>query len=263
MTSGTGPRWLGLPPIDGAPGPAEKIDVTRAAALVEGALVRHFGPARSKPSRRWRYAVAAVMVCGLAGVAAAALVVLRPHRAPPGREEPVAAPASPRAVRRQLSPAAAEPRLDPPGAETEAPVERARVGRAATGVDLLELANRLRRQGAWRSAERLYARVAAGSVETWPRYIAGAAAASIALEHLNDPGAALRLYERARATRPGGELDGEILWGIAVSARALNQGDREAAALRQLVAGQPGSVFHALAQRRLSELAADEGASER
>jgi tetratricopeptide (TPR) repeat protein len=259
MTHRPGSRPIRLPRLDAAPGPAQRIGETQAAALVEAALAREAGAGRSTPSRAWRYAAAAAILCALAGVSAAALLRVRSGRLPPDRLAPVApAPAA-----AAPGTAAASPRVDPPAElpATDGPPAAgpARAGRAPAGVDLLERANRLRRRGQWRRAERLYARVAATGGEAWTRYIAGAAAASIELDQLEDPRTALDLYRRALALRPGGELEVEILWGIAACERALGQPDAEEVALRELVARHPAPALDARAQRRLAELAPRRG----
>jgi hypothetical protein len=264
MTSGRSSRSFRLPRIDGRPGPAHKISDQAAAAIVDAALARYRARGRTAP-RLWRYAAAAALVCALAGVSTAALVGARGWRSardpsPASSGQATGQPhRAPRLAARieETSPATVETAIDStPARDNDGAAEPRRIGRAPRSSDLIEHANRLRRRGEWRAAEKLYARVGAESSDPWAGYIAKAAAASIRLEQLDDPRGALRLYRQALAERPEGELGPEVLWGIAGCERALGALGEEASALRDLVARYPASPLRARAERRLAELAA-------
>lgn len=119
-------------------------------------------------------------------------------------------------------------------------------------------ANRLRNRERWAQAERAYRRVYEAHPDSLSAYVARVAAASLRLEHMNDPGGARRIWAQARAMRPGGSLDVEILQGIATSSRQLGDHAREADALRALVEQHAGTRAARRAEQRLRRLAAEE-----
>jgi tetratricopeptide (TPR) repeat protein len=152
-----------------------------------------------------------------------------PHRVVPSERAP--------------QPRANEPRANEP-----------RANEARNGEDLLERANRLRGDGQYRAAERTYLRVVAQTPTGAAAYSARVAAASLALEQLGEPKTALRLYEEAARTNPGGALSPEIHEGTAHAHRALGQRDAERRALNALLEEQPAGPAAERARKRLRVL---------
>lgn len=245
-----------LPPLDGEPGPARRIDEARAASLVAGALDRAALPSRTRA--RWRSLAAAGALLALMGGAVAATVHVLRTRAPSTVELPnVSAP------RITEPPPAAAPVIDePPAAPApvveEAPLPKpsapARVRPPAPAADLLQQANRLRGEKRWKEAERLYARVVRAFPDGADAPVAAVAAGSLLLEHLDRPHDALEMFATGLRANPGGPLAEEARWGVAQSYGALRDRRAEQRALETFVRLHPQSVLHDRAQARLDEL---------
>lgn len=222
----------------------------------------------------WRaVAVAAAVLLGVVGSAAAAYVWVQRSQAPqaaPAETTPTKAvredaheqsPPEPAPVEEPPPPVEEPPPSDAKRADApDAPSpERVRPSREEPSAeDWMRRANRLRNRQHWTQAERAYRRVYEAHPAGLSAYVARVAAASLRLEHLNDPAGARRIWTRARAMRPGGSLDVEILQGIAAASRKLDDPAREAEALRALVEQHAGTRAARRAQQRLARLAAEE-----
>lgn len=265
-----------LPALDGEPGPARRLPASRAAELVDAALAATAGQVPAPPEPRaaerrprrsgWmRVAVAAALLVVAGGASAAVYVVA--VRAPKEATAP-APPPSPAPRRHAVAPSPPPPEVAPaPEPDIEmapdvvAPKHRAhpRVDEGpadAPPEDLLALANQRRRDKRWRDADAVYRRVIREHAGTRAAYVATLASASIQLDHLARPRAALRLYRRALASEPKGALAEEARWGIAEAQRALADEEGEVAALRDFLAHHPHAPQAARAHQRLEVLGA-------
>jgi len=253
-----------LPPLDGRAGPAEPAEPERARAVVHAAIEAASSSRRasSRPVTTFRRRVAFALAAAFAllvGAAFAARLTRSLSRAPAPALSETAEPARARASPSSAPVApAAEPSLAPP-VESAAPTPVAPPATSSQSEppasDLLRRANDLRIEHRWAEAEATYERVIARAPRTDESYAAEVAAASIRLEHLNDPKRALLLDRRALAEHPNGALDEEALFGVAEAERAIGDARAEAEALRELVAAHPSSLTRPVAERRLSELA--------
>jgi tetratricopeptide (TPR) repeat protein len=254
--------------LDDRPGPAARISRDRALAMVETALAE-LPPPIAAPSkvagvgRTWL--VAAGVVFGIAGGAAAARWYFVQHA---DTAEP--APAAPSHVQMTAppvktpdpvpEPAAAAPLqieiVEP--AEPAEPAVAERIEHVRTAPeDLLQKANKLRTLGRFREAAQTYSAVSDRYPKTLSSYVSQVAAASIELEHLNNPSRARRLFERALREHPEGALDLEARQGLATALRDLGQEKPEIEALHTLIDVHPGSPAAKRAALRLAELGAN------
>lgn len=265
-----------LPPLDDGPGPARRLSDAETAALVGNVMAAWEGPPTPNegptpnggvPSP----AASKLLRFGLGGVALVAfgigLGVVAMHQPEPAPSAvatigPIelldaAAPElsatsepsetievddegdEPRRVRRR------RPRVEPDPAPAMV---------AETADDLLRRANALRGAGDYRGAERTYLEVTSAHPSTHAAYVARVAAAALRLEHLGDPGGAVRLYRSAIAH--GGALDAESRAGLARAYARLGRDADEAEAWRGLLARHPSSPFAGRARSRLAELEA-------
>ncbi len=251
----------GLLSADGE-GPAERIDAAAAAALVERAVDGALpgGPARARTTKGKRAAwlLAAAVVLGGSAAAAmyAALRAPQPQQPPQPQPPSAAAPAA-----AMPAPASAEPALAPapsPAQPKPAPQSSARPSASERGArateDLLQRANRLRGEGHYRAAERVYLRAAAQGAGGATAYSARTAAASLRLEQLGDPRGALRLYQQALRQSPTGALTPEIREGMAHAYQALGRASDEQRMLQALLAAQPSGPAAERARKRLQVL---------
>ena len=118
--------------------------------------------------------------------------------------------------------------------------------------DRLRAANRLRTSGHYLEALTLYRAVLAESPGPLPAQVARIAAASIHLEHTNDPHTALQLYRDA--ARTGGPLSSEAAFGIAEAYRARGETANERKALTRFLGHHPDSPLARAARSRLRYL---------
>jgi tetratricopeptide (TPR) repeat protein len=249
--------------LDDRPGPAARISRDRALAMVETALAQ-LPPPLAAPSklaglgRSWL--VAAGVLFGIVGGAAAArwYFVQPADTAEPAPAAPshTAAPSvkTPDPVA-EPSPAAA---LQIETVEPAEPVVAERTEHARSAPeDLLQKANKLRTLGRFRDAAQTYSTVSDRYPKTLSSYVSQVAAASIELEHLNNPSRARRLFERALREHPEGALDLEARQGLATALRDLGQEKAEIEALHTLIDVHPGSPAAKRAALRLTELGAN------
>ncbi|RKH40568.1 tetratricopeptide repeat protein [Corallococcus sicarius] len=248
-----------LRPLDDGPGPARRLSRKRSSALVQAALdaaLQPEAPAPPSPRRKrppvWLMAGAALVFTGAAAAAvwrfsapsSVTPAVLTPHVPEPTRLatlEPVPLPA----------PAPSEPFV----------IEHPRPARPAITVresskpeDLLRQANGFRAAGKWKDAEALYLRVIRAEPSSLAGYVARVASGSLRLEHLGDARGALRQFQDAQRSQPGGMLDPEARHGEAEAYRALGDTAAEARALGAFIALHPDSPLSATARSRLREL---------
>jgi tetratricopeptide (TPR) repeat protein len=263
-----------LPPLDDGPGPARRLSDAETAAFVGNVMAAWEGPpapnegptpngGSSSPaaSKLLRFGLGGVALVAF-GIGLGVVAMRQPEPAPsavatigPIELLDAAAPAlsetsepsetieiddegdEPRRVRRR------RPRVDPAPAMV-----------AETADDLLRRANTLRGAGEYREAERTYLEVTSAHPSTHAAYVARVAAAALRLEHLGDPGGAVRLYRSAIAH--GGALDAEARAGLARAYARLGRDADEAEAWRGLLTRHPSSPFAGRARSRLAELEA-------
>ncbi|RKH08890.1 tetratricopeptide repeat protein [Corallococcus sp. CA053C] len=246
-----------LRPLDEGSGPARRLSRKRSSALVQAALdaaLQQEAPPPPRGRRRppvWLMAGAALVFTGAAAAAvwrfsaprSVTPVVLTPHVPEPTRIatlEPVPLP----------EPAPAPFVIEHPRPARPAPVTK----ELARPEDLLRQANALRSEGKWTEAEGLYLRVIRAQPSSLAAYVARVAAGSLRLEHLGDPRGALRQFQDAQRSQPGGMLDPEARHGEAEAYRALGDTAAEARALDAFIRLHPDSPLSATARSRLREL---------
>lgn len=231
-------------PLDDRPGPARRIDDAAKHAMITAALDEVVPD--KKPNKRLILVAAAALVVASTSVASAAFVYEKWIAPEPELVEP-----TPRRVVEAPEPAEEEaPDWEPEllEAKRKAPARRP-IG------ELLRQANDLRAAKRYRSAEKKYMQVVKRAPRSDEAYVARVAAASLRAERLGDPKRAIRLFERARKARPNGELDAEILFGLADAYRRTKNEDRERTTLERLVKRHPRSLQATQARVRLGELA--------
>lgn len=249
----------GVEPADAAPGPATPLDPLQAERLARSVTSKH--RRRLAPLQN---AAVVLLALTFGGVAFAALRTFVVERAAQRAAETTVARSPSRAkpkTRKAEQEAAREPDL---ANDLDAPSVPAVVAPEApsepvvqpSGAELLARANALRAKTQWRAAQTLYLRVLGAEATNRERCVAMLAAASLAVEHTGTPRQGLALYRRALTLDASGELAEEARVGMARASRALGDGETEAAALRELLARHPKSVWAPQAKRRLEELAA-------
>jgi len=260
----------GLRSLDADAGPARRISERDADRLISAALDDVFpevSEVRPRPrvasvTRRRTLAVliAATLVLGMMGAAFAYRAHHRAH-ANVTSTNPVA-PANTVIAKPSSSVLVSAPANVEPVAPAVAPptpkVASAPSASAKGPEDLLRTANELRGKRRWAEAEQTYARVVASFPGSASAYAARVAAASLRLESLGDPAGALRFFQEAMTIRPGGALSEEARYGIAEAYRRLGNTKAEEAALRSFVAAHPASLMKGAAERRLTEISANE-----
>jgi hypothetical protein len=239
-------------PLDDGLGPAPPITNEHADALIAAAIRTHAipDPVRVlRPRRpRWVFLAAAAALMLVIGTALAA-VLPRIFRAPP----PAIAPAV-TATTEATAPIVSAPEIAPAPTETEPAPSATVAPKEIPSADLLRRANDQRKKHQWKDAETTYESVIARSPHGEDGYTATVAAASLRLEHMNDPKTALRLYRVALSDRPNGSLSEEAHWGVAECQRALKDHQGEIDALHAFVAAHPDGVMRQTADQRLTEL---------
>ncbi|MEM9070394.1 MAG: hypothetical protein AAGE52_17955 [Myxococcota bacterium] len=235
-------------PLDDEAGPAKSLSAEASEALALSIVDRwaeERAPAQTSSGRAgWSAAAGLVVGFLLAGSMAAALyAVMRPDPAP----VPAPARSTPAPVVVEDEPDEAEATPDEAPAEETRPVER-----APRTADLLARANAARREGEYRRAAGIYARVARG--RGTEAYTAAVAAGALELEHLGRPRQAARHFRRAARLRPRGPLDLSVREGLSTAERRLGRVAAERAALEELIERHPDSNAAARARRRLSEV---------
>lgn len=257
-----------LEPLDDREGPALRQSTAQRDAAVRAAVDRAL-PVRRQVFERRRLSVLLVAAAlAIPGIGLALILghpwsaASAPTPTPTTTGGASLVPSAPREAPRSPP---LEPLPEPPG-EVDSPDEPAapttpeagasaptRGAQPANAQDSLLLANQLRREGRWADAAKAYSRIARVYPGTAQGSVASLAAASLHLEHLNDPRGALGLYQAARKSAG---LSAEAELGIANSYRALGDRAGEIAALRRLVSAHPEGLLQQRAQRRLDALLA-------
>ena len=121
-------------------------------------------------------------------------------------------------------------------------------------ADLLAAANAARAQHQWRSADALYTRVVETGHDALATQTALVASGSLHLEHLGDPRGAARLFRAALARNAAGALAEDARWGLAETARALDDTAGELRALDDFLAHHASSALAPRARERRDAL---------
>lgn len=247
-----------LRPLDDGSGPARRLSRQRSSALVQAALdaalVQDL-PERPRGRRRppvWLMTGAALVFAG-----ASAAAVWRYSQ--PARPVPeVLTPHVPEPTRIATLEPVPLPRQAPPEPFVIEHPHRARpaitVHESSKPEDLLRQANAFRSEGKWKDAEGLYLRVIRAEPSSLAAYVARVASGALRLEHLGDARGALRQFQDAVRSQPGGILDPEARHGVAEAHRALGDTDAEARALGEFLTQHPDSPLSAASRGRLREL---------
>lgn len=266
-----------LPPLDDGPGPARRLSDAEAAAFVAGVMDAWGGPALEGPasegpatpsaepsppavaSKLLRFGIGGVALVAF-GIGLGVVAMRQPEPAPSAVATigPIALldAATPELTALEVEETFVEEATNEPRRarrrRVRPTVESAPVMVAETADDLLRRANALRGARNFREAERTYLEVTSAHPSTHAAYVARVAAAALRLEHLGDPGGAVRLYRSA--VTHGGTLDAEARAGLARAYRRLGRDADEADAWRGLLARHPSSPFAGQARTRLTEL---------
>jgi tetratricopeptide (TPR) repeat protein len=160
---------------------------------------------------------------------------------PPAMTPPVVAAAPPPPV--ELAPAPAE----------KVPT-RKRISAPREVSDLLNQANEQRRQQRFPQALRLYQQILEQHPRSDEAYVAQVAAASLLVDRLHEPQAALRLFRRALRERPAGSLSEEARLGLCDVQRALKDLPAEKLALQEFLNKHGDSPARPRVQARLTQL---------
>ncbi len=228
--------------LDDRAGPARPISDKKAQMMIASAL-----RAAGRPKRRLLPVAAAVFAAIIAPTAVAAWWVVERMKEPsPPPKTPPVAPQKPPMIQASPKPITLDRKKRRP--------KRKRAPQAERPEDLLAKANALRGARAWAKAKAAYLKVVVRHPKTSSAYIAQVAAASIALEQLDDPKGALKLLTGARRAQPQGPLDAEILWAKSRAHRHLGQKDKERSALRALIDTHPDTPPALPARQRMKAL---------
>lgn len=210
-----------LLPLDERSGPASNISSERSASLIEGALDQWQAPVTSSRVAAWPALRTFVLA------ASALLAFVFGARAfyqwvtPPGVGSTPAARMTSVTTAPHRSPVVITP-TPTPSAPASVPVvlDESRDRPRPVTEDWLLRANRLRAEGRFEDAVQAYNRVIRRD-DGVSSYVARVAAASLMLEHLNDPQGARALFVAASRQMPAGSLELEIRRGMAEASRRL------------------------------------------
>ncbi len=243
-------------------GPAKQLSPVQVRRLVQRALGEAGSPSPAPWSRAPRWALGAALVTVFCGGAAAAAwlhqAVSAPTASPPLVEHggPLRSQVSAPTLR-PPAPSEAEPELVAAEPPVQASVEAKPTGAARSSAssekreDLLARANRLRGEGRYREAEKVYLNVVHNQPGTPAAYVASVAAAQLQLG--SRPASAIQLLESARRQQPGGALDREIRQALADAHRGTGNAAAEARELRALIRQYPGTPTARAAEKRLGK----------
>ena len=251
-------------------GPAKPLSLADRRAMIGRAMAasREGGDHGRGPGRSRRWAPAFILAAALVLGGGAALAMHlgadtggglerpgdRAERQPQEQAPPPSPSSSP-----PPEPAIAEPAPAPEEVgEATRPTDRrappAPPRRPSSASDGLAEANALRAEGRYDRAADAYLSVIDRHPASDQAYVARVAAADILLDHQRDAAQALALYEAAVEQRPGGNLEGQALYGAARAHRALGRDQAEQRTLRAFVERHPDSLRAAQAHRRLEDL---------
>ena len=237
--------------------------------------VRSIEPSTSKKTvRRLAWAVAASLVLGLFGGAAAAMFAMRPRRGTEMLPDETAVPSTPvapaqaRGARRARvepeipPPLEPEPAVEPPvepavEPAVESPVEpataRAPAPRPPSAEELLAAANQARREHDYGQAQRLYRRLQTVHPRSREAALSRVTLGRLLLDGMGDPQGALREFDRYLAQSGHRVLDEEARVGRALAFQRLGRRAEEQAAWRDLLAHHPDTLHAERARARLAE----------
>jgi hypothetical protein len=148
---------------------------------------------------------------------------------------------------------APQSRVAPAPVEPAPPVAPSVASSGAT--PLFQDAERVRRAGDAKGAERLYARLAAEFPDTREETVARALRGQLLLDELGRPSEALASFDAYLRAQPQGALAEETRAARAEALRRLGRRADEAAAWRELLGANPRSIHAARARDRLAALA--------
>ncbi len=120
--------------------------------------------------------------------------------------------------------------------------------------DLLALANTLRRNREWQSADEVYKTVIDRFPGTDAAVVAQVVSGTLHVNQFKDAPGALERYRLALVERPMGALAEEARWGVAVALRAMSDREGELKALHEFVDRHGASALAPAARRRIAEL---------
>lgn len=162
-------------------------------------------------------------------------------------------------AKRQITPAPLEPATtDENVPSPDTPLQPSVVptvepsAHAAPSEDLLQKANRLRREGQPREAEQTYLQLVQREPQSGSAYVARVAVAELRMGR--NPASAIALLQAALRQTPGGPLDIEIHQLLAQGYRATGRAAAERSELLLLTQQHPGTLAADRARARLSEL---------
>jgi hypothetical protein len=254
-----------------APGPALPLADADAERMIAKALRESRGAAHFTAAgavRPWRGSLvhkrravgaAAVLLIGTSAAAA-----WYQHRSEVRARElaRIAASAEAREARheaqRQVAPALLEPATADDKLQPDTPVQPSVApvvepsAHAAPSEDLLQKANRLRREGQPREAEQTYLQLVQREPQSGSAYVARVAVAELRMGR--NPAGAIALLQAALRQTPGGPLDIEIHQLLAQGYRATGKAAAERSELLLLTQQHPGTLAADRARARLSEL---------
>jgi len=249
-------------PLDDQPGPM-KFSNKRADAILNHALdVWENERIQTKPRifPFKRVALLAAAVFAVSSAAALTYVWSPAEKSTPVAPREVPSPVQKkRSTRPQPPPQEVSSEVEEPAVVPEKTVTRNHNKPAPQRVDdLMQRANQLLQQKRWRDAEQTYYKVYKRYPGTMSAYVALVAAASIRLEHLDNPKGAIALYQYAIRSNPRGALDLEAHFGIAQSWRELGNRQQEISALETLLEKYQSGPTARNAQQRLEAIVGDE-----
>jgi hypothetical protein len=220
--------------------------------------------------RRLVWAVAASLLLGLFGGAAAAMFAMWPQRsqeilrsegATPTPASPSVAPRRARRVDPPIS-LPVEPEVVPPVAPSVDPVSapepvadrvaRTPGPRAPSAEELLAAANQARREHDYGEAQRLYRRLQSVHPRSREAALSHVTLGRLLLDGMGDPAGALREFDRYLGQRGHRVLDEEARVGRALAFQRLGRRAEEQEAWRDLLAHHPDTLHAERARARLA-----------
>ena len=260
------------------PGDDSLVDRLVAGALGEAPVLPVLQAPEAAPrkkavgaGRTILYAVAASLLLGAFGGAAAAMFALwpaltqdepEPEPAPTAVEEAEPPPARrgrrarAEAIEEAVEEPVEEPALEAPVEEPavqEAEPEPARPARAPSAEELLAAANRARREHRYPVAVRLYRRLQSAHPRSREAALSHVTLGRLLLDGTHDPRGALREFDRYLAQGRHRVLDEEARVGRALALMRLGRRTEEQRAWRELLAHHPDTLHAERARSRTGD----------
>jgi tetratricopeptide (TPR) repeat protein len=267
-----------LKPLDALPGPARILSSRKREELISACLERQFGRKRGRLFY-WRAAAILLITFGAAsgatGLTYMVIRTVKPHWVVSSLEEDESAFQKQPTAKSTLNQLKQGPGHHPPNSGTGAvpsghsSTEEGRVPKALRARsknsgeqnvkifqanDLLARANQRRSTKNWQEAEKLYRFIGQRFPGSDEAYAALVSAASLRLEHLQDPRGALTLFLSAHRAHAKGYLSQEVDFGIAECYRALGNWGAEYQALKKFISVHARGPLYDRAYARLREL---------